>query len=310
MKVALIGYGHLGKWHLDKAVNLLGVNNVCVVEPFEKNRNLALEKYPELKVFESLEQIISDIDAGLVVTPTSFHFEYVSELLKNDKHVFCEKPLSSSIDQANEIVKIKNKTNVKLQVGHSERCHLAWEIIKEKYNHYVTDSKLITINRYAPFKGRAVDVDVVQDLMIHDLDLVIYLLNEKPCEISATGQKIRTNNWDHVMANLSFESGKNAFIQVGRNSTKEVREVEFISEHGALRVDLFSNKIIVADKNVEELSEIPYEKRDHLFIEQQSFYKSISENTNEFVTVEDGFNAVELIEKVLSSLDEGLKKDL
>ena len=77
-----------------------------------------------------------------------------------------------------------------------------------------------------------------------------------------------------------------------------------------MRVDLFSNKIIVADKNVEELSEIPYEKRDHLFIEQQSFYKSISENTNEFVTVEDGFNAVELIEKVLSSLDEGLKKDL
>lgn len=303
-KVAIIGYGHLGKWHTQKANSLDGADLVAIVEPFEPNRKAAKETYPDVKVVESLDEIIDEIDTAVVVTPTSFHYETVKSLLKANKNVFCEKPLCSTVDEARDLKQYIGKQIV--QVGHSERCHQAWEILRDKIQS-IKGKKTIKINRFAAFKGRATDVDVVQDLMIHDIDLMFYILGAKPIKLSSTGQKIRTDKWDHVTTHFWLDNGDEVYITSGRNHVKEVRALEIMSNEGCIEVDLFKNEIHFATDSIFEdetyVKSQSYEKRDHLLIEQEKFYHSINHNADVFVTYEDGVNAVEIVTKVLESLD-------
>ncbi len=307
VKVALIGYGHLGKWHAEKAAKLSESDFIGIVDPSEVARNRAKESFPELKVVSSLDEIKDSIDAVIISSPTSFHYEISKEAINLGLHVFCEKPLCENMEQVESLESLlKEKSDLKFQVGHSERFHQAWELIKDKE---VLKEKelLIKVNRFAPFKGRATDVDVVQDLMVHDLDILFYLLNETPVSIEAFGKKIRTDKWDHVMANFTFASGHQATITVGRNHAIERREIEFIGENGCLFVDLFKNTIFEAPKSqVSEnvfVSQSDYEKRDHLLIEQELFYQAIQNDSSIFVDFEAGKNAVQFIQLVLESVE-------
>ncbi|MBD66720.1 MAG: hypothetical protein CME62_16045 [Halobacteriovoraceae bacterium] len=304
VKVALIGYGHLGKWHAQKADQLENSELVAIVESFPQNQQAAKEAHPNVKVVEDLNEVINEIDAALIVTPTSLHFDIAKDLLKANKHIFCEKPLCSSLQQAQELSQYKK--DVKLQVGHSERCHAAWEELRPTFTE-LPANKMIRLQRFAPFKGRATDVDVVQDLMIHDIDLLLYLFPHKIKSVRALGQKIRTANWDHVTAHFYFENGDEAMIVSGRNHVKEERSLEVMSEKGCHFVDLFQNKISYATHGQFDSGEYvqthSYEKRDHLLIEQKAFYESILQDKKEFVTYEDGVAAIKIIECVLKSLD-------
>ena len=304
IKVAVIGFGHLGKWHTQKADGLEASELVAIVEPSEKNRLAAKELYPMVKIVSGIDEIIDDIDAGIIVTPTSTHFELTKKLLKAKKHVFCEKPLCSSIEEAESLKEFIG--NQKVQVGHSERCHQAWEILHSDIRD-LPAKKTIKITRHAAFKGRATDVDVVQDLMIHDIDLMLYLFGEKPKQLSSIGHKIRTDKWDHVTSHFYFESGMEVIITSGRNHVKEERSLEVMSDAGCILVDLFTNKIYQGSKSAfsdgSYVLEKDYEKRDHLFIEQESFYKAIIKNTEPMVTYSDGVNAVYYVSKVLDSLE-------
>jgi len=304
LNVAVVGFGHLGKWHADK-VQTLGQSNLSyIVEPFSDSAKVAQDKFPECQVVSNVKEVIGKIDAAIVVTPTSFHFEVVKELLENDIHVFCEKPMTSTPEQARSIGNIlKEKKSLIFQVGHSERCHQIWER-RDEFKSYFENAPTVRINRVAAFKGRATDVDVVQDLMIHDIDLLFYLFRETPISLKSTGYKIRTDKWDHVSTDFYFKSGLKANITVGRNHVKEMRDVEVINEEGTLFFDLFSNELIVGPgRATEEFTKvIPYEKRDHLYIEQEKFYNSILKGEEVFVNFNDGLIAVEVIDKVLESL--------
>jgi predicted dehydrogenase len=312
VRVAVIGFGHLGKWHTEKAFNHDLSELVAIVESYEPNQKVAQEKYPDVKIVSSIEEIISEIDAAIVVTPTSTHFELTKYLLENDKHVFCEKPLCSTPEQAQNLQAIK-KENLILQVGHSERCHEIWTT-KEVELSRVKSPWILKINRFAPFKGRATDVDVVQDLMIHDIDLMLYTMKKKPVSVSATGFKIRTQNYDHVVAEFEFEDGSKTIITSGRNATHEVREFELVHQGGVLRVDLFANKFQIAtDTKFEDdsfVKEEDYQRRDHLLIEQDYFYKSILNNDPIFVDIAAGAIAVDYISKVLSAVESRQKINL
>jgi len=191
-------------------------------------------------------------------------------------------------------------------VGHSERCHQAWEL-KRDYIQYNNKNFNLRIDRYAPFKGRAVDVDVVSDLMIHDIDLMLFLIGKMPKTVRAHGNKIRTNRWDHVCATFIFEDNSQAIITAGRNHIHEVRSFDFITNEGCLYVDLFKNKIYFSGKNESEGSEIVqeaiYERRDHLLIEQEKFYESIISHSEVFVDFFAGKQAVYFVNKVLEALE-------
>lgn len=311
VRVAVIGYGHLGKWHCQKVEAHKDVAEfVAIVEKFPAGQEAARNNHPGVKIVSDLKEIIADIDAAFVVTPTSTHFELVSYLLQQNKHVFCEKPLCSNDQEAKALKELAQSKSVVLQVGHSERFHEAWEKLKAKFQSLPTPYT-IRINRSAPFKGRATDVDVVQDLAIHDLDLILYLFSQKPLEVSAHGYKIRTQNYDHASIHLELENQCSALIVVGRNSVKEQRDLEVISKDGMITVDLFTNKIYEATNSKYEdgsfVKEENYQKRDHLLLEHKAFYESVLQKKPALVGLQDGLNAVHLVDCALKAMSSGAR---
>ncbi len=304
LKTAVIGYGHLGKWHAQKAEAFPEQAELkYIVEKFPAGQEAAAKAHPDVKIVDDISKCIDDIDAAFVVTPTSFHYEIVEYLLKHNKHVFCEKPITETTEQALKLQTLLKSHPVVLQVGHSERFHQAWER-KEEYKHFFDAPAHITLRRVAPFKGRATDVDVVQDLMIHDLDLLVFLFDETPVSVEAMGFKMRTNHYDYVTANFKFKSGNRATITVGRNQTKEVRELEISNHAGTLLVDLMRNEISEAlgkEPGPQYVNTGTYEKRDHLLLEHKNFYNSIQNKKDPIISIEDGLTAVRLIDKVLES---------
>lgn len=307
IKVAVLGYGHLGKWHCQKVeAHSDIVDFVAIVETHPEGQQKAKANHPSVLVVSELNEIINQIDAAIIVTPTSTHFNLVSSLIQNKKHVFCEKPLCSNELEANELKYMSAHKDLVVQVGHSERFHESWEILKEKFQNLEAPF-FVKINRSAPFKGRATDVDVVQDLAIHDLDLILYLFNKKPISISAQGLKIRTSNWDYADIHLRLEEDCTAQITVGRNSTKEVRELEIMSAQGAIVIDLLNNKILEATNqhyfDGSFVKETTYKKRDHLMLEHKSFYESIIYKKASLVGLDAGVKAVHLVDLALKALD-------
>ncbi|MBP9674182.1 MAG: Gfo/Idh/MocA family oxidoreductase [Bacteriovoracaceae bacterium] len=312
LNVAVMGYGFLGKWHCEK-VEQAGAHLYAIIDPFTENLKKAQEKYPDVLCVTSWQEVVEGADVFLIVTPTSTHFDLVQTLLSKDKHIFCEKPLCSNYEQALKLKKIVESTSALLQVGHSERFHAVWDILLTKPNlHSFLQEKSSTLilTREAPFKGRALDVDVVQDLMIHDLDLVLYLTGEMPQSVLAFGYKIRTNFYDYVCATLQFKSGRCVILKVGRNQTEEVRELETTSRLGSLKVDLMNLSYSYLQAHAEQVVTQTYPKRDHLLLEQQSFYHSIHHKQKPLVTFEDGVRAVKLVDAVLASLSSHQKVDI
>jgi predicted dehydrogenase len=307
VRVAVIGYGHLGKWHCQKVeAHKDLVEFVAIVEKFPAGQDAARTNHPGVKIVSDIKEVIKDIDAAFVVTPTSTHFELMKFLLENHKHVFCEKPVCSNDREAQLLKQIALDKKVVIQVGHSERFHEAWDKLREKFQALPTPFT-VRINRVAPFKGRATDVDVVQDLAIHDLDLLLYLFKQKPVNVMAHGYKIRTDKWDHASIHLTFEDNCNAFIVVGRNATREVRDLEVISKDGMFSVDLFTNKIYHAtnSKFADDtfVKEEAYNKRDHLLLEHKHFYDAVLHAKPAIIGLKDGFNAVHLIDCTLKAMD-------
>ena len=305
IKVATIGYGHLGRWHAQKAHALEQSELVAIVEPSEAGQESARSAYPETKIVSDISEVIDSIDAAIIVTPTSTHFEVTKYLLEHGKHVFCEKPLCSTYAEVMQLKPYLQEGKI-LQVGHSERCHQAWDLLKKDFNEIESHFSL-KLNRVAAFKGRATDVDVVQDLMIHDLDLVLYLFKHRPVRLKAFGHKIRTGKWDSATCLLEFEDGSHAKITAGRNHVKEIRSLEVIHDGGCIYVDLFTNEYSIAtDGQFEDGSYVKhyqYEKRDHLLLEQDNFYNAILGKHQAMVNYTDGAVVVYLLDKVAESLE-------
>ena len=300
--MVLIGHGHIGKWHAQKIHEHPLANLVAVVE---KNREIfsEIEKtYPGVKVATELSDIEGEAQAFVVATPTSTHFDIVHYLMAKGKHIFCEKPLTADYVQACRIMEERGKKDVVLQVGHSERFHGVWEE-EARYAPFLTPPCFIRANRLSVFKGRATDVDVVCDLMIHDLDIIYYLLKEMPRSVYAVGHKGKTAKWDHVLVRMDFRQGTCAFLTAGRNYVEEVRNFESVNNEGCFFVDLYKHEAkILGQKGLESFS---YEKKDHLFLEQDHFYRSILERKKEIVDCRDGVLMVKIVDSILRSLEEG-----
>lgn len=306
VKVAVLGYGHLGKWHCQKVQACAEhVEFVAIVEKFPASRKAASSNHPNVKVVEDIKEVLEEIDAAVVVTPTTTHFELVKFLLENNKHVFCEKPVCSNDNEAKKLKEIASNKSLVVQIGHSERFHEAWQKLRDQFRSLPTPYS-ITINRVAPFKGRATDVDVIQDLAIHDLDLLMFLFDSRPLSIKTKGYQIRTDKYDHATISIQMENECDATIVVGRNATKEVRSLEVISKSGMITVDLFSNKISIAIEGEFPdgtfVKEENYSKRDHLLLEHQHFYSSILDSKLPVVSLKDGTNAVHLVDCSLKSI--------
>lgn len=309
IKVALFGYGYLGKWHAQKIERLEESDLTIIVEPDVKNGKMAKEAHPNAVIVADWKEVEDQFDSAIVATPTSFHFRIVKELLGANKNIFCEKPLTETIEEALELKQIEEGRDVVIQVGHSERFHRFWAE-KEKYPEFFKKKSVVRINRVAPFKGRASDVDVVSDLMIHDLDLLHFLFEERPLRVRAWGDRIRTQKWDYVHADFFYKSGGKATITASRNHVMELRNLEITTEDGCLFFDMATERRLAFLKNDHEVDSKQFEQSDHLLEEQRYFYNSIKNGKRPFVGINDGVEAVKLVSKVIESLETGLEVEI
>ncbi len=308
IKVALIGYGHLGRWHAQKVVASPRAELVAVVEKAPANRAAAEKE--GLPVASDLQEVLDKIDAAVIATPASTHFALASALVAAQKHVFCEKPVTFTLAEAQTLQNAASKVpGLIFQVGHSERCHEVWEWFKPGGGPANWPCANILpvpgtwyLKRLAPFNGRATDVDVIADLMIHDIDLMLWHLQAMPLEVTAYGHQIRTGKWDHVTAHFKFASGHQVFILAGRNWGVRECGLAAINELGVLQIDLLNQKVLWASKDssaAQGPTSFTYQKRDHLQLEQDKFYQAIQEQQRPWVSLAEGKNAVAVAEMVL-----------
>ncbi len=301
IKVALVGYGHLGKWHAQKADSLASL--YAVIDPIAENTERAKENFPNIKTASELDEVLSEVDAVLVVTPTKYHFELCQKVLKAGKHLFCEKPVTETYKQALDLGKLNDSNSLVVQVGHSERCHEAIEFIK-KYETQTSKSKVVKFTRTSSFKGRAGDVSVIEDLMIHDIDLALLLFGS-PKTTKSFAYKKYTDHYDYCLSELIYEN-RSVFIEASRVAIDEIREVKFHGDGGELKIDLLNLEVSSSTglnkEGIQVIHQESYEKRDHLYIEQEKFYQAISDKSDPFVSLEDGIKAMQVIEMIKKDL--------
>lgn len=304
--IAVIGHGFLGKWHTEKVAQNKNVNLYSVIEANKDVHQELQNKYPKSLILSNVKDLELDkVDAVIISTPTSTHFELAKFFLENKKHVFCEKPLCATTDEAVQLGELL-EPKVVLQVGHSERYHPIWKKFKEDLAQ-TSGPYSIKIDRLAPFKGRATDVDVVQDLMIHDLDLVQFLFTNLEIEkFNSIGFKQRTNHADYGETQISFTDGSRATLSVGRNYVIEKRMFEVNCQQGTFQVDLLNGVYLkaLAEFNDEFVVKTEYTKADHLKLEQDAFFAAVDGQGDNLVDYQAGLNAVRMVDMVRDQIHE------
>ena len=296
IKFGVIGVGYLGNFHaqqlrLNKNVHLVGV--------FDLNSSLCLKVSKKYKVlaFKSIKGVLKSCDAVCVVTPTPSHFQIAKTALENSRHVFIEKPITYKIKEAEKLIFLAKKNKVKLQVGHIERFNPTYRTFCKS----LKKPLFIESHRLSPFNIRGSDVAVVLDLMIHDIDLILNLVDDKVVKIDASGASVVSSFIDLANARLTFKNGVVANLTASRVSDKQMRQMRVFEKNCYSALDLHNSVIkclkVSNNKKIQNQS-IKVKKDNALFLELQSFVNSIIKNTKTLVSGNDGLNALKIAIKI------------
>lgn len=310
IKVAVVGVGYLGRFHAQKYKSLPDVELVGIVEP-NPERGQEMAKEFNVPVYSSISPLIGQIDAASVVSPTISHFEITHELLNASIHCFVEKPITTTLEEADELISMAQKKGLILQIGHIERFNPAMEFLIQNVSRPV----FIEAHRLSTFKPRALDVDVVLDLMIHDLDMVLALLKTMPKEIHAVGTPVLTSNLDIANVRLVFENGCVANLTASRISLTPMRRFRVFEQGKYISADSIEQKNLMVFRDQSKPMEqqlipksIIHEKQDSLLKELNAFINSIKNSSKPPVTGEDGRLALALAMAVKANIDYNLSK--
>ncbi len=302
LNIGVIGIGYLGKYHLEKFINNKQCDTKWVVDNNLKNINMQLNS--SIKKTNDYREIIQDVDAVSLVTPTKTHFKIAKFFLENKKHVLIEKPMTETVEQAEKLVKLAKKNKVILQVGHLERFNPVMKRLTDE----ISCPLFIEVHRLAKFNPRSTDVNVIFDLMIHDIDIVTTLINKKIKSVSAFGRKIITKSTDIANVRLEFIGGAVANLTASRISQKNERKIRIFEKDKYYSVDFMNSNIkkyqknIGAKKELFSFKEFKYNKADSLKDEINNFILSCCGKENPLVDGNQGKAAVQtatLISKLL-----------
>ncbi len=306
VRTAVIGVGYLGRFHAQKQRQLKGVDFVGV---FDTRAEVAQSVAEELETRAWLDyrDLIGHVDAVVVAASTSSHYELVKFFLQQKIHVFVEKPITTSVEEGRELVALAEAGGVKLQVGHVERFNPALRAAQEK----LSQPLFVECQRLAPFKPRSLEVDVILDLMIHDLDLVLSLVKSKPKKISAVGTPVITNQIDIANARIEFVNGAVANITASRVSNQAQRKVRVFQPAQYLSIDFGEGEVKLISKAGDYhpgealplKSEIwNLQRGDALLAENQAFIEAIQEDRSPIVSGQDGVEALVLAEQIIREI--------
>jgi predicted dehydrogenase len=311
IRTAVVGVGHLGKFHAQKykALDICEFVGVC---DNSKERVAQVANELNVKGFTDIRELLGKVDAVTIAASTAAHFELSKFFLENNIHVNVEKPITSTSVEARELCELARKKNLKLQVGHVERFNPALKAAKAS----LKSPLFIECHRLAPFKPRSLEVSVMLDLMIHDLDVILSLVNRKVTNVSAVGTPVMTKTIDIANARIEFENGAVANVTASRVSQSALRKFRVFQKDQYLSMDFGSGEVQLITKTGEfepSSTALPIkseswnlEKGDALLEETRSFVNSIINNTKCEVTGEDGLLALELAEKISDDIEKRL----
>jgi predicted dehydrogenase len=317
LKVGVLGAGHLGKIHLrllneSPEYNLIGFYDPDAVNGKDVESEFG---YP---YFENMDSLMDKVDVVDIVTPTLSHYECAKKAMEKGKHVFIEKPITNTLEEAEELLIIEKTNQVKGQVGHVERFNPAFTAVKNN----ILDPMFIETHRLAEFNPRGTDVPVVLDLMIHDIDVILSVVNSKVKRINASGVSVISNSPDIANARIEFENGCVANLTASRISLKNMRKSRFFQRDAYISVDFLEKQVEVVKmkdapekpgefdmvlQNAEgDKKQIYFEnpeilKNNAIQDELETFAEAIKYNGTPIVTLKQGAQALDIALQVIAS---------
>src|SRR5882724_4703905 len=237
LRVGIFGVGHLGKFHLNNWKEIEGVELIGFYDPDDDTTKEVSEKY-QLPRFTDADMLIDACDAIDVVAPTTFHFECCEKAIRKGKHVFVEKPLANTMDEARQLVNLAEESGIKFQVGHVERFNPAFLAVKNLQ----LNPMFIEVHRLAQFNPRGTEVSVILDLMIHDIDIILSIVKSDVKSISASGVGVMTETPDIANVRIEFHNGCVANLTSSRISLKKMRKMRLFQKDAYIGIDFLNKK--------------------------------------------------------------------
>lgn len=300
MKIAVVGMGYLGKFHAQKYQSLDNCTLAALVDSHADTLQEISAQFPDMLVSDDYHTIIDKVDAVSIVTSTPSHYEIAKFFLSHNKHVLLEKPITSTVEQAQQLINLAKNNNVLLQIGHIERFNPAVLAIDEHMQH----PKFIESQRLAPFKARGTDVSVILDLMIHDIDIILSIVHSDIESIQASGMCVLSDDIDIANARITFTNKCVANVTASRVSNKSERKLRLFQSHAYLSADLGKHnlKIYTHEGNQIKSNIMNYEKSDALLTEISHFIQCIENHTQPLVTGIDGLRALSTADKIINTI--------
>lgn len=319
LKVGVLGAGHLGKIHLRLLNQSEKYELVGFYDALDENANKVAAEFG-YKKFDTIAELIAAVDVVDIVTPTLKHFDCAKQVIEAGKHIFIEKPISNTVEEAEEIIALAKKHNVKGQVGHVERFNPAFTAVKDK----IKNPMFIETHRLAEFNPRGTDVPVVLDLMIHDIDAILSVVKSKVKSINASSVAVISDSPDITNARIEFENGCVANITSSRISMKNMRKSRFFQKDAYISVDYLDKVCEIV--RMQDAPEVPgdfdmilqnaegvkkqiyfdnpnVQANNAILDELETFADAINNNTTPIVTLEDGTEALRVAYQIIDCMN-------
>lgn len=316
LKVGVFGVGHLGKFHLSNWKEIREVEIVGFYDPNDSASQEVSEKF-QLARFIDAATLMDTVDAVDIVAPTNFHFDLCKLAIRKGKHVFVEKPLANTMEEARELVKLVKESNIKFQVGHVERFNPAFLAVQE----LSLNPMFIEVHRLAEFNPRGTEVSVILDLMIHDIDIILSIVKSEVKTISASGVAVMTDTPDIANVRIEFNNGCVANLTSSRISMKKMRKMRLFQKDAYIGMDFLAKKTeIIKLKTPQDIDvfsfelETPHGKRtiaianprvpeiNAIKMELEKFRDAIATNTPVIVSEVDGLRAMDVAHQILQKI--------
>ena len=324
LRAGIFGLGHLGKIHLKVLKEICNErNDIEIAGIFDSNNesNASISEENKFSVNNSADELIGKIDIAIIVTPTSSHYELAYKTISAGINTFIEKPVTDTTEEANKLLKLAEGKDVKIQIGHIERFNPAILAL----DNYKLSPMFIETHRLSQFNPRGTDVSVIQDLMIHDIDIILNLVKSKVKKIDANGVAIITDKIDIANARIQFENGCVANITASRISMNKMRKMRLFQKSAYISIDFLQNSSEVfkigdgtgensialtefeqGNKNIKIFYERPPVKEvNSMKYEVNKFIDAIINNEEPIVTLEDGLQALEVANEIVNMIESG-----
>lgn len=320
LKIGVFGTGHLGKFHLNNWKEIGGVELVGFYDPNDEIAEDVKTKYG-LSRFENEDELIDACDAIDIVTPTQSHFNLCQKAIRKGKHVFVEKPMAHTMEEAKELVKLVQESNIKFQVGHVERFNPAFLAAKN----LAFNPMFIEVHRLAQFNPRGTEVSVILDLMIHDIDAILSIVKSDVRSISANGVAVMTITPDIANVRIEFNNGCVANLTSSRISMKKMRKMRLFQKDAYIGIDFLDKKTEVIKMKTDDDKDVfsfdietssgvktlaiaspVVPEVNAIKKELEEFVASIQNNTQTIVSEIDGYRAMEIAHQILHKIYQNL----